>query len=64
MTRDQVRCRIKELYSFNGKEMQIDTIWRVGCEQESMILVAKTGFGKGLLFETIPLLDPRYLGLL
>ena len=63
MDRDDVRFRIKELFGFDGKSIQVDTIWHVGCRQESMILVAKTGVGKSLIFQAIPLLDPYRPGI-
>ena len=63
MSKNDIRLRIKELFGVEGKSIQVDTIWRVACRQESMILVAKTGIGKSLIFEAIPLLDPADPGI-
>ncbi|KAL8895718.1 MAG: hypothetical protein Q9192_003478 [Flavoplaca navasiana] len=63
MTRDQVAARMKEIHGFDAKEDQVETVWEVGCAQKDRILIAKTGFGKSLLFETVPLLDPQRPGI-
>lgn len=63
MARQDVALRIKELWGYPGKPVQVDTILEIGCRQASAILVAKTGIGKSLIFETIPLLDPKHPGI-
>ncbi|KAL9041226.1 MAG: hypothetical protein Q9180_001422 [Flavoplaca navasiana] len=63
MSRDQVAARMKEIHGFDAKEDQVETVFEVGCAQRDRILIAKTGFGKSLLFETVPLLDPPRPGI-
>lgn len=63
MTRDQVAARMKEIHGFDAKCKQVQTVWEVGCARRDRILIAKTGFGKSLLFETVPLLDPQRPGI-
>ena len=63
MSKADVGLRVQELWGYTAKSIQVDTIWEVGCQQKSRILVAKTGVGKSLMFETIPLLDPDRPGI-
>ena len=63
MARQDVELRIKELWGYPRKSVQVDTILEVGCSQRSVIFVAKTGIGKSLIFETIPLLNPHHPGI-
>ena len=63
MTRQDVELRIKELWGYPGKSVQVDTILEVGCRQRSIIFVAKTGIGKSLIFEIILLLDLNHPGI-
>ena len=37
MDRDDVRFRIKELFGFDGKSIQVDTIWHVGISNDTYI---------------------------
>lgn len=43
MSKNDVRFCINKLFGFEGKLIQVDTIWPVAYEQESMILIAKRG---------------------
>ena len=63
MNENHVRWRIRELFGHEGRAIQIETVWMVGCRMRSMILIAKTGIGKSLIFEAIPLLDPSQPGI-
>ena len=63
MARRDVQYRVNELFGYEGRDIQIDTIWDVGCRSRSQILVAKTGIGKSLIFEAVPLLDPSRPGI-
>ena len=59
MTKDDVRIRLRELFGIEGRSVQVDTVFEVGCRGRSMILTAKTAIGKSAIFEAIPLLDPN-----
>ncbi len=63
MSYNQVAARMKELHGFDAKSEQVETVMEIGCAQKDRILIAATGFGKSLLFETVPLLDPRRPGI-
>lgn len=63
MSKVHVGQRIQELFGYTARQIQIDTVWTVGCQMISMILIAKTGIGKSLIFEAIPLLDPSRPGI-
>lgn len=58
MSPDDVAFRIEELFGYKPRLVQIETVHAVACQHQSLILVAKTGIGKSLIFEAIPLLDP------
>ena len=50
--------RIKEIgfivFGFTLREEQIDAIWTLYSEQKDHLLLAKTGFGKSLIFQLLP----------
>lgn len=54
------RSRVKEV-GFNGftlHEEQIDAIWTLWPEKRDFLLLAKSGFGKSLIFQLLPFLTP------
>ena len=63
MTLDQIAIRIFEISGLNGREKQIEAIHAVACLKESLILIARTSFGKSLVFNMLPLLHPRNTGI-
>lgn len=58
MSKDDVRVRLPELFGIEGRAVQVDTVYEVGCRGRSIILTAKTAIGKSAIFEAILLLDP------
>ena len=62
LTRELIELRIKEVTGLEGKEKQVDAIHKVACQLSSLLLIAKTGFGKSLIFNMLPLILPDQLG--
>ena len=63
MTLNQIATRIFEVSGLNGRKEQIEAIHAVACLKESLILIARTSFGKSLVFNMLPLLHPRNTGI-
>jgi superfamily II DNA helicase RecQ len=51
-----IRARLQELFGYEGKSVQVDVIHHLIYEKQDIILVAKTGFGKSLIFQAAPLI--------
>lgn len=56
ITRQKQRCRDVGLIAFGFalKEAQVDAIWTLFYAKKDLLLLAKTGFGKSLIFQLIP----------
>lgn len=58
MSMDQVAKRVHEITGLIGRTKQVEAIHIVGCLRQSLILLARTSFGKSLIFNVLPLLHP------
>ena len=58
MTKEYISTRIWELTGFKAKEVQLDAIEAIICQRVSLLLIAKTGFGKSLIFNMLPVVFP------
>ena len=55
------RCKKvgKIIFRFNLRDTQLEAIWTLFYEQRDLLLLAKTSFGKSLIFQLLPfMLDP------
>ena len=50
--------QVSELFGFKAQKEQIDCL-EVLQAKKDLILLAKTGFGKSVIFQAMPLLDPE-----
>ena len=55
-TRDHIITVIDRVFGYRPKDMQIDAIYALVYGQEDLILIARTGFGKSLVFQAVPLM--------
>ena len=59
IAKDQPKC-IKEavevVFGFQGKPEQVESIWSLLVEREDRIFVAKTGYGKSVVPQLLPLI--------
>lgn len=51
-----IRTRLRELFQIDGKDTQIEVLQGLLVHRQDTILLAKTGFGKSILFQAPPLL--------
>lgn len=56
LQRQAIRARASELFKVQLKSLQTDAIHRLVYRQTDLILIAKTGFGKSIIFQAVPLL--------
>lgn len=58
IARRRQRCKDMRLdiFGFTLKEAQVDTIYTLFYEHRDLLLLAKTGFGKSLIFQLLPFL--------
>jgi ATP-dependent helicase YprA (DUF1998 family) len=52
-----IRHRVHELFGFEPKNKQVDAIRHLLYEKRDLILIAKTGFGKSIIFQALPLIQ-------
>jgi superfamily II DNA helicase RecQ len=45
-----IQCRVNELFGFEPKNKQVETIQKLLYDKSDLILIAKTGFGKSIIF--------------
>lgn len=50
---------IRNLFGFEAKCLQVDAIETLAFDREDLILIAKTGFGKSIIFQALPFIFPR-----
>ncbi|KAF2174427.1 P-loop containing nucleoside triphosphate hydrolase protein [Zopfia rhizophila CBS 207.26] len=55
---DLITKIIKKLFGKTPRPIQIECIYRLAMEEKDTILVAKTGFGKSMIFQAVSLLFP------
>jgi len=58
ISKKQVEDKITEIFKVRPHKEQIDAIHHLLNYREDLILVAKTGWGKSLIFQSIPILRP------
>jgi superfamily II DNA helicase RecQ len=51
-----LRVRLRELFGFEPREEQVEAITTLAIAQEDLILIARTGWGKSLIFQALPVL--------
>ena len=56
ITREHIRDVIQNQFGLKAKELQVDAIWALVHNQKDLILIAKTGFGKSIVFQAAPLM--------
>ncbi len=56
MSMNQVVTRLKKIIDLVGRAKQVEAIYIVGCLRQSLILLARTSFGKSLIFNVLSLL--------
>ena len=54
--RQDVCRKIEDCFKFPAKEEQVTAIETLVKDREDVILVAKTGFGKSIIFQAVPLM--------
>lgn len=53
---DCIKEAVKLVFGFQGKSDQVESIWSLLVQREDRILVAKTGYGKSVVPQLLPLL--------
>ena len=56
ITREQVTTVILSKFGFYPKNEQVDAIMTLAQDQKDLIFIAKTGFGKSIIFQAMPLM--------
>ena len=51
-----VRDKIKAIFNKDGRSGQIEAVRHLVFDKKDLILIAKTGYGKSLIFQTVPLI--------
>jgi superfamily II DNA helicase RecQ len=54
----QLQERLVQVFKFQPHQEQVEAIHHLLTRREDLILIAKTGWGKSLIFPSIPLLHP------
>jgi superfamily II DNA helicase RecQ len=54
--KSSIQARLQMLFGYRGKAVQVDVIHQLMYELNDVIFVAKTGFGKSLIFQAAPLM--------
>jgi hypothetical protein len=52
-----IQRRVNELFDFEPKDKQVEAIRKLLYDKSDLILIAKTGFGKSLIFQALPLIQ-------
>lgn len=63
MTLEQIGQRFFEVSGYQGRPKQLEAIHIVACQRKALILIARTSFGKSLVFNMLPLLHPVLRGI-
>ena len=56
ITREHIAGVIQSRFGFEAKEKQADAIHKLVHDQKDLTLIAKTGFGKSIVFQAAPLM--------
>lgn len=54
-----IEKRVQELFHINLKTIQLQAIHHVLFQRSDLILIAKTGFGKSIIFQATPLIEEQ-----
>ncbi|MCJ1360356.1 MAG: hypothetical protein MMC33_010361 [Icmadophila ericetorum] len=54
----------RHLYPFEPRQKQVDAIWHLVFKKKDLLLVAKTSFGKSVIFQAAPLFCSGGIGLI
>lgn len=49
-----ISCTIFERFGFHARQEQLDALDTLICEKRDVILIARTGFGKSIVFQAAP----------
>jgi ATP-dependent helicase YprA (DUF1998 family) len=52
-----IQRRVNELFDFEPKDKQVEAIRKLLYDKSDLILIAKTGFGKSIIFQALPLIQ-------
>jgi superfamily II DNA helicase RecQ len=52
-----IRHRVNQLFGFEPKIKQVEAIRHLLYDKRDLILIAKTGFGKSIIFQALPLIE-------
>ena len=52
-----IRHHVNELFGFEPKNKQVEAIRHLLYDKRDLILIAKTGFGKSIIFQALPLIE-------
>jgi superfamily II DNA helicase RecQ len=58
ISRERIREKIQLYFHLQPHEEQIEAIQHLVDRRDDLILIAKTGWGKSVIFQSIPLLHP------
>jgi superfamily II DNA helicase RecQ len=53
---DHIKTKLQSLFGYTGKDIQVSVVRQLVYDRKDVILVAKTGFGKSLIFQAAPLI--------
>ena len=56
LTLEKIESVIDRYFGFRLKRAQVDALHHLLCDKMDLILIAKTGFGKSILFQAAPLM--------
>ena len=57
--REKLRENLRSIFKFEPHKEQLDAISHLIHDKEDLILIARTGWGKSVIFQSAPLLIPR-----
>ena len=52
-----IRDRLHQVFGIHGKDKQVEVLYRLMVEKKDTVLLAKTGFGKSILFQAPSMLS-------
>ena len=54
--REHIQDVIQSRFGYQAKDMQVDALYTLVYSREDLILIARTGFGKSVVFQAAPLM--------
>lgn len=51
---EDLRHKLRQLHGFDLREEQIQAIKTLAIDREDLILIARTGWGKSIIFQSLP----------